>query len=323
MAYTPQTLTITQDVTAANVKQIVDILTPRLYGSSTFNRKDSYTLKCNVDTGGDELHVLIYPSHSDIPIYAGNFTTTELTECFLDISGSVGLTKYWQVRFVGLLADFKLSGFAIDCEPRPEPVTFYNHVLAETGPNKKRIRVWPVTINTIGEDVIMTPYVDGVAQPTLTINSTYPKTFFYQFITDVFGIDHGYTLAGACAFELHKIHEPQGVQILPIAKRYDQVGADELFRYGKIKEFFVRILPIGGTVIPFSVIFQDDPVYTSTLTVVDGVEDTYKVSVPKTVAGEIVRIEFGPTAFDMHRYYVVVKFSRNGKDTELDYVTLK
>lgn len=323
MAYTSEQLNLTQDVTDADVKQIIDILTPRLYGNSLYNRKDSYTIKLNVYTGGDDLYVLVYGSNNDTPIFVGSVNTDELTECFIDISTSIGVTKYWQVRLVGLLADFKLSSVAIDGEPRPEPVTYFNHILADTGPLKKRIRVWPVTLDTIGEDVIMTPYVDGVAQTPLTCNSTRPETFFYQFKTDVFGVDYSYTLAGACGFEIHKIHEPQGVQVLPIAKQFDQIGAEELFRYGKIKSFIIRVLPIGGTIIPYTLYFEDDEKISGSIDVVSDVEDSYEVNMTKTIAGQILRIEFGPTSFDFHRYYVMLKVAKSGRDTELQWVQVK
>lgn len=323
MAYTAQTLSLIQDVTADDEKQLVDILSPTLFGTSPYNRKDAYTLKLNVHTGGDVLNILIYTSYQDDPVYVGYVTTSELTECFLDLSAVLGVTKSFQIRLVGLLADFKCCGVSIDCEEHPQPLSSFRLAIADLGPNKKRVRVWPVTIDTLGENATITPYVDNVAQPPLTMNSNYPKTFFYQFLTDVFGVDYSYRIASNCSFEVYRADTPTEVQILPIAKRYDQVGSEEFFRYGKIKLFSVRMLAFGGTVIPYNVIINDAVINTGNITVVDGVEDTYEVPVPKTVAGTVVRIEFGPTAFDFHRFYVHIQAAKSGKDTELDWITLK
>lgn len=324
MAYTTETLALAQDVSAEDEKQLVDILTPKLFGSSGMhNRKDAYTMKLTVDTGGDLLNVLVYTSFQTAPVYVGSVTSTGVTECFIDLSSSIGVTKWFQVRLVGLLSNFKLSELVIDFEDRPQPLSSYRLLLADLGPNKKRVRVWPITIDTLGEDVLMTPYVDNIAQPALTLNSRYPRTFFYQFLTDVFGVDYFYTLTGTCSFEIYKAHQPTEVQILPIAKRFDQVGSEEFFRYGKIKLFLVRVMALGGTVIPYGVYINDALINSGSITVVDGVEDTYEVPVPKTVAGTVIRIVLGPTTFDFHRFYVHVQAAKSGRDTELDWVTLK
>lgn len=323
MAYTSETLSLIQDVAAENEQQLIDILTPRLFGTSQYNRKDAYTLKLNVLTGGQPLNVLIYTSYQDDPVYVGFITTAEITECFIDLSTTIGVTKWLQVRLVGLLSDFKLSGLGIDIEDHPQPLSAYHELLADLGPNKKRVRVWPLTIDTMGENAMMTPYVDNVAQAPLVMNSNYPKTFFYQFLTDVFGIDYSYRVSSVCSFELYKSHTPTEVQIFPVAKRFDQVGSEEFFRYGKIKLFLVRMMAIGGTVIPYAVYINDVVVNSGNITVVDGVEDTYEVPVPKTVAGTVIRIVFGPTIFDFYRFYVHVQAAKSGKDTELDWVTLK
>jgi len=323
MAYTLETLSLVQDVTAANEKQLVDILTPRLFSASPYNRKNAYTLKLNVFTGSDVLNILVYTSYQDDPIYVGNVNTASLVECFLNLSETLGITKWFQIRLIGLLSDFKLTGLSIDIEDHPQPLSSYREDLADLGPNKKRVRVWPVTIDTMGENVTWTPYVDNIPQTPMTINSSYPKTFHYQFLTDAFGVDYGYRLLSDCSFELYKAHQPTEVQILPIAKRFDQLGSDELFRYGKLKLLIVRLMAIGGSAIPFTIYFADDPKYVGTLTVVDGVEDTYEIKVPKTTAGQVLRIELGPTAFDFHRFYMHLQVVKSGKDTELEWVTLK
>lgn len=323
MAYTEETLSLVQDITADDEKQLVDILTPVLFGESLFNRKDAYTLKLNIYTGGDVLNVLIYTSYQTDPVYVGYVTTAELTECFFNLSEIIGITKWFQVRLVGLLADFKCSGFVIDYENHPQPVSSFKVALADLGPNKKRVRVWPITLDTLGEDAVLTPYVDNIAQPVLTMNSTYPKTFFYQFLTDVFGVDYGYKVLSNCSFEIYKAHEPSEVQILPIAKRFDQVGSEEFFRYGKLKLLLLRVLPIGGTVIPYAVYVSDELITSGEVTVVDSVEDTYEIKMPKTVAGTVIRIVLGPTVFDFHRFYIHVLTSKSGRDTDIEWVTLK
>ncbi len=322
MPYIEDTLTFDVDLTVDDSLQLVDILTPAFDAGLPHRRKDSYTLKIRANTGGSDVFVLVYDDQETVPIIVETINSTIVEEFDIDISFTVDVVKSWQIQLVGLVADFKLTSIALYHGIRPEGLTFYRHLLHGLGPQKKRIRVWPIIIDTLGSDVSVVPYIDNVAQPELVVNSDYPETFLYQFITDVFGVDHAMTLSGCDVFELFDISDPVGVQILPIAKRYDQVGSQELFRYGKIKEFSTRMQCFGGTVIPFTIYFQDNSKYTGELTFTDGKEEAIMVGVPKTVAGEVLRIEYGPTAFNFHRFYTLVKVFKSGKDTEGEWLPL-
>ena len=113
--------------------------------------------------------------------------------------------------------------------------------------NKKRLRVWPFVIDTWGTPSTFTPIVDGVVIPSLaqTFTTTEEKTVFVQYTQDVFGVDYGGFWSGI-PFSMFKAMDPDIVQVLPIARRFDQVGSEELFRYGRIKRIELRVLPFGG-----------------------------------------------------------------------------
>lgn len=329
MAYSDQTQTYTQNLTADSTQQLVDLLFPWMDGDAPHRRKDLYTLKLKINTGGSALDVLIQTENQTIPIFVGTINTSTLTEVFLDISDILGVCKIWQLRLIGIVADFTLAELQFDFDFRPEPVSFVKVNLTEFGvisPNKKRIRTWPVTLENVvtTEDVSITPYIDGVAQTALTITGgpTYPKTVFYQFTADQWGTDFALAIHSCCAMEVYRVHPPIGVQILPIAKRFDQVGPEQFFRWGKIQLLVIRLIAFGGTSIPGTIYFEDNSKYPFTLTVVDGKEGVYEVSVPKTVAGQIARVELGPTAFDFHRYYITAKVAKAGKDTENEWVQM-
>ncbi len=328
MAYSAAELVLLQTPSVDNTKQYVDILTPAFFGESLNNRKDSYDLKLRVYTGGDDLNVLVYKHDQDEPIQIGPVNTSQLEEVILDMSNIVGITKWWQIRLVGILADFKLDALTIDYTDRPEPVTYTIAPWVDAGPRKKRIRVWPVTVDSLGNEVSIVPYVDGVAQEALVETTSYPQTLLYQFTEDVFGIDYAISIHGCEVFELYKIHPPEGVQTLPIAKRFDQVGSIEFFRYGKIKSFVVRLIAFEASAaqsldIPYTVFFEDNETETGVITCQTGKEDTFKVNVRKTTAGQIVRIEFGPTEFNFHRFYVHIQVAVAGQDTELEWIKVE
>lgn len=66
---------------------------------------------------------------------------------------------------------------------------------------RKRIIQYARMIDTISSNVVMTPYIDGVAYPPLTFNSNRKKTHIYPFATDVIGVDIACLLTGAAEFE--------------------------------------------------------------------------------------------------------------------------
>ena len=123
-------------------------------------------------------------------------------------------------------------------------------------------------------------------------------------------------------FELYKVLPPTVVQVLPIARRYDQIHL-ELFRYGKLRKLFIRLISFGGTVIPYEIFAQDTSLMSGSLTVVDSIEDTYEIGLPKTIAASILRIVLGPVAFSFHRWYCVLQVMRSGRDTENEFITLE
>src|SRR6266705_3350191 len=133
--------------------------------------------------------------------------------------------------------------------------------LGVISPNKKRIRSLPITIDILDNNLAsIVPYIDGKAYPELIIQNEvkdFPKTHIYQFVTDVVGIDVALVIHGCCIFELYRINQPVGVQFLPLASRFSQVGIQEFFRYGKIKSFILRVIVFGGTEIPFTLYFAD------------------------------------------------------------------
>lgn len=333
MAYTDSSFVYTQTLTADDTRQLVDILTPFYDGDTPFRRKDAGCLTLTGSTGGDLMDVYIYTDNVDssnytVPIYIGSFQADFPQEVAFDISEFLGVCKKFQIRMIGLVADFNLSRVVIDYSLRPEQSTYMKVNLMDLGiisPNKKRIRVWPISIDVLdGELANIVPYIDGVAQPVLVIQNAvddYPQTVFYHFTTDVLGIDYALSIHGCCAFEVYKVFQPVGVQILPIAKRFDQVGPEHFFKYGKVKSLLIRILPFG-VAIPYTVYFQDAVKLSGTLTVVSGVEDVYEIGIPKGVSGQVTRIELGPTLFDFHRYYVQAQVAKSGRDTELEWVPL-
>ena len=309
------------------------------------NRKDTYTFKSRCFTGfgnSGPLAITIY-NESNNPVTPPPLPRSNIavTEVYVDLSQSFGinfpfaiLPKSYQVFITGSLSDLVLEDFSIDFDSRPDPLTFLRIYPSNLGTaTQKRVRTWPLVIDTLGQNVYFTPSVDGIDQAGTTFNSTYKKTVFHYFVTDVFGIDYGGTLYDPSG--LMEVWDtgigssggagliPDVVQNLPMSHKYDQVGPIEIFRWGKILRMALRTQS-NGTPIPFKVYLGDDLFYSGQFNVDVGKEDEYVVDLPKGVSGSILRVELGPCPFTFSRYFMKFQVAISGaqKDTELQWVTV-
>src|SRR5439155_4484803 len=177
--------------------QSVDVLFPINDGGFPQNRKDPWSLKIKVSTGGSPLNIKV----NDIEL--GSITSTYLSEVIIDLTQISPPTKTFQVELYGDVADFILAYIIIDFQERPTPLTFYEILrqdFGEADDRKKRVRVWPFVIDTLGNTIKITPTVDGVVYPSMDFKNTDagPRTFLYQFTQDVFGIDYSAKIEVVC-----------------------------------------------------------------------------------------------------------------------------
>ncbi len=190
---------------------------------------------------------------------------------------------------------------------------------------KKRIRTLPMEINTNGHDVNFTPIVDGVSFPVTILNTATRATTFHYFGYDSFGVDYSGDLIGTQPFEFYGFGKPEGVEVLPVAKKFDQIGPIRLDKLGKFQAIRLRIIPTGlVNTIPIKVISETDNTYpfstgntgewSTTLVVVPNKDDVYEIHLPKTVNGTIFRIEIGPTVYPFHRYDLQAKIVQSGME---------
>lgn len=287
------------------------------------NRKDIYTIKFKANSGGSTINVFIYTDAGATLAYSGNFNSATLTEVELDLNSTISTpTKDIQVVLTGSPVDLILSDISIDFDLRPTQTSALI-TNPQLGANKKRIRTWPFKLDNLNTQVVCTPYVDGVAQVAQNFTAAlYEKTFFYFFKTDVFGVDYKFKLASTGLFELYESANPEIVETLPIAKQFDQVGPIELFRYGTLKQFEVRLIAFGGTTIPYNIYLEDTSVMTGNITVVSAKQESYTFNIPRTNQGTILRVELGPTDFDFHRLYARMLVSKSGNQTENQWVII-
>jgi hypothetical protein len=193
---------------------------------------------------------------------------------------------------------------------------------------RKRLRTLPMEINTNGFDVIFTPIVDGVAGTPAILNSSSRKTCFYYFMTDSFGVDYSGELIGTYPFEFYNLLKPEEVEILPVAKKLDQIGPLRLDKIGKLLACRFRIITQGEEQLVLC--FYDEesnvlttPIYTHTILTHKDMDEIYEFAFPKTVKGSTIRIVIGPSVLPFHRYDMQLKIALSGMEAEPKWLKVK
>ncbi len=306
-------------------KQIVSILSVAEDAKTPRQRKDLSTLKSGIFTNGDNLPITLL---TDVGVYLiGNLNSSSLnSETFLDVSQIIPIAKWWQFQLIGAVGGLNISDISIDADARPIPLTFLRNYNNNYGTGvKKRRRAWPFVIDTRGQNVTFTPIADNVNLPSQVFNTNEKTTVLYQIKTDIIAIDWGSTLllapGGIYGFEFWGELPPDFVQVFPIARRFDQVGPQELFRYGRIEKIEYRLLPYGIS-IPFNIYLNDISMSTGIIDCISGQENSYFINCPKGTSGSILRIELGPTNFDFHRFYARALVILSGTDKEGQWIPL-
>lgn len=303
-------------------KQHIKILTPVLDSGDAKRRNDLYTLVVRFNgSTNDPLSISIVNYQGTVtPIASIAATGLEQVQVVLDLNSLIPDPTYnWQFFLEGNFSSFILTDITISVDQRPMQLTslrIYNTNFGAA--NKKRLRMWPIVIDTMGNDVNFKPFIDniiGTSTDMVTNEKTTVPTFFNY---DAFGTDYGALITGG-PFEFWEMGQPEIVQGMPVPKQFDQIGPQELFRYGKISEFEVRLFSLGGSIgtqstIPYTIYFDDLSALTGNITVENQRETTYRNITSKGTNGSVVRIELGPTDFDFLRYSIRVKCTERGYD---------
>jgi hypothetical protein len=222
-------------------------------------------------------------------------------------------------------------------EKLPDRLEFYKTPNTNFGAAaRKRLRTIPIVIDTYGQPVTFTPIVDGVLQGNTTTLQSFGKTTLYHyFINDVFGTDFGGTFQsqGNQPFEFYEYGQPEDVEVLPVPKKYDQLGPIRLDKIGKLFGFRLRLIMNGSTTsLPYQILGDYSPtdptygtpiLYSSTIQVFPGLDNVYEVFLPKSVNTDIVRLVLGPTADSFHRYDVHVKVQTSGMESDSQWVPIR
>ncbi len=137
---------------------------------------------------------------------------------------------------------------------------------------------------------------------------------------------------GICAFEFYEMLTPEDVEVLPVPKKYDQLGPMRFDKIGKIFGFRARLIVSGTTESMPYAIYGDDsevlahlntPLFSGSFPVRPGFDNVYEIQLPKSINTDIFRITFGPITDAFHRYNVLVKVHISGMQGQAKWLPIR
>lgn len=161
------------------------------------NRKDAYTLRVLMDTGGGTVNVYLSGDNGGYEI-VGTATRNGEYEYFFDLfapfTQKFGLGFKYSLLLIGdNLSTFKLTKFTIEYDPRPELVTALRIPQSNLGSySRKRITNFAFVIDTLDHIADFQLYVDNQAfgdKVPVQINGK--NTFIYYLTEECVGTDFG------------------------------------------------------------------------------------------------------------------------------------
>ena len=243
------------------------------------NRKDLYTLKLVMDTGGQGVQVLLGSDgqgFSPLNDYTGHSTVSTSTgpKTFYFPLFPVAFGFRYAVRLTGTnLTTFKLFEYTYESALRPEQNVYYNHNNDNLGSDvRKRLTSLPIIIDTLGNDVHLRIFIDGVHLPNDDdiINVNGRSVFIHYFLQETIGTTIDYTLLSDPAggpFEFYEAHPEWAIsESLPQPAEFLVIPPDN---FGVAAPKRLRTIPLVINTRGVDVVFQpqvDDNISTAAST---------------------------------------------------------
>lgn len=302
------------------------------YGTPNRKRHSSYKFQLHSRGANVQFTPIVDGTYETPAVF--NTTRKEVVEYFftkdvrgIDVHGILESTEDTPFEFYGDITPQNVEVLPPRLKEFRLPENNFGHAA------KKRIRTIPMVINTNGEDVTFTPIVDHASLTASTFNTPDKQTVHHYFTTDVFGTDFSGELlsSNGVPFEFYGWGKLEEVEVLPVPKKFDQIGPLQFDRLAKIIRLRLRCILTGGSTIPFKILSETEVtlpnmsaltgVYDGNFAVTANVDDVWEVIIPETVSGTVFRIELGPTSSPFHRYTLQAQVKISGMQTDARWIT--
>jgi hypothetical protein len=209
------------------------------------NRKDTFTLKLILDTGGSPVTVYIQKDGAGVTaagaqtwISLGNVSANGMSTVYIplnngDDGSNITLGFRYAIRIVdvNLLVTFKLYEMTIEYDPRPEQVDYLRIQPSNLGTvSRKRIVNYAFVIDTLGNNITFTPYIDnsnaGIAPANSVVATTRKQTYIHYFTQEQIGTDINGILSGG-VFEFYGLNDQEIIsEKMPVPVKFLVIPAE-------------------------------------------------------------------------------------------------
>lgn len=226
------------------------------------NRKDTFTLKLVLDTGGRDVSVDLQKNGIGVSetdetqwINLGHVSANGQQTIYIPLDSAavtLGFRYSLQLSDVDGVYTFKLYEYTIEYEPRPEQVNYLRVLPTNAGTiSRKRWTTYAFVIDTLGNPITFTPYLDNVAWSANSIvNHVTKLTHIFYFTSEAIATDIGGVLSGG-VFEFYGLNLEECVsEKLPAPTKFlvippNNYGTPNRKRHTSYK---FQILTRGGAV---------------------------------------------------------------------------
>lgn len=202
------------------------------------NRKDPLTLQVKADSGGADVTITIRGKYNDDTVSSLSFTASFLgTQTkFFSLAAGLGTPKYFQLEISSTTYTtiWKFYAYSIDYVEHPLEL---NYLLIQPDnlgvPGRKRIPSCAFLMDTMGNSVTCTPFIDGISQASSSLFSIGKSVLFHHFTGDTLGYTRGFTFTATTGvFEFYEVLPHREVEVLPDPVKYKLLNA---YNFGTTK----------------------------------------------------------------------------------------
>lgn len=181
------------------------------------NRKDTFTLKLVMDTGGQPVSVDIQKDGAGVTeldepqwINLGQYSASGQQTIYISLGQAAGVSLGFryalQISDVSGVTTFKLYEFSIEYEPRPEQLNYLRLQPTNFGTiSRKRLTAFAFVVDTLGNNVNFIPFLDNVLwSRTDVINTVLKTTYIFYFQSEALATDVGGIFTGG-PFEFYGV----------------------------------------------------------------------------------------------------------------------
>lgn len=285
----------------------------------TYQRKRFDNIPFVLDTRGTAVTVSA--------ILDGTTVATTSVTCSVKKIHTISLGLFWEATDVSLdftgTAEFEFYNLLKPerLEVLPNPVKNFSTPSTNYGSaGKKRVRTMPVVLDCRGGTVTYTPVVDGVAFTGGTFTGVGKKTYFHYFTESdgVVGVDFYMSFTSTTEFEVYEMLTPESVEILPVAKKFDQLGPLTGDRMLRGKYLMLNILPTG-TSLSVKFYTEDTLLWEKVLTTSVNEQRVYEIQLPKGINTQLLRITLSSDS-PFHRFEAGLRVDVSGNGTKFKTV---